>query len=441
MNDLWGWTADDGTQIAVVGASDRTVFLDVTHNFHIQHLGFMVQTGKEIRMHKDVKIWDSYAFVSSEAPGFGIQIIDLKSLVGHEASIWHPDVIVNYPSYTCHNLVINDDIPVLYTVSSSTCKTLARFEIINLNSTTQETTLSPGLAEADCLYHPNITEAHDAQCVIYDGPDTRYTGEEICFISTGMNKAVAVYSWTTKTLLSRATYNHSIFSHQSWLSEDKAFLFHNDELDFGNHRTQIFDVRNLTNIIELPVHETDDIFISHNMYTVNKLLFQANYAGGLRVLTWDQAGALTEVGYFDVSAGPEEGWYGSWSVYPYFREGSFPAGKKVVLSSSDGVHVLTLNENLHQYLHQNLSAINGEEYCEAPDMLRNEGACKSSTCCGWNTWEAGEASNYGAGRCFSDIGRAICNDMANTSRPRVDDESSALRLSMLFLLVVGAFVM
>jgi len=61
-----------------------------------------------------------------------------------------------------------------------------------------------------------------------------------------------------------------------------------------------------------------------------------------------------------------------------------------------------------------VGTVNGEEFCEAPDMLRNEDACKSSTCCHWNTWEAGEASFHGAGRCWSDIGQEICNDISKS---------------------------
>merc|ERR1712007_313432 len=55
--------------------------------------------------------------------------------------------------------------------------------------------------------------------------------------------------------------------------------------------------------------------------------------------------------------------------------------------------------------------MNGEEYCESNDMIRNEESCKASSCCQWNTWEEGEASFNGQGRCWSDIGRKMCNDM------------------------------
>merc|ERR1719376_1216841 len=54
---------------------------------------------------------------------------------------------------------------------------------------------------------------------------------------------------------------------------------------------------------------------------------------------------------------------------------------------------------------------NGEEYCERHDMIRNEERCRESSCCHWNDYEEGEASFNGQGRCWSDIGTDTCIDM------------------------------
>merc|ERR1719189_1963565 len=51
---------------------------------------------------------------------------------------------------------------------------------------------------------------------------------------------------------------------------------------------------------------------------------------------------------------------------------------------------------------------NGEEYCEHDQLTSTQ--CQVSTCCHWNDWEEGDASNYGAGRCWSSIGTNICLD-------------------------------
>merc|ERR1719477_108132 len=69
------------------------------------------------------------------------------------------------------------------------------------------------------------------------------------------------------------------------------------------------------------------------------------------------------------------------------------------------------NRNFYGSRNFNRNSMNGEEYCESEFMLRNEESCKASSCCQWNTWEEGDASFNGQGRCWSDIGTKMCTDM------------------------------
>jgi len=55
--------------------------------------------------------------------------------------------------------------------------------------------------------------------------------------------------------------------------------------------------------------------------------------------------------------------------------------------------------------------ITGEEFCQGPLALSNEVYCNASSCCHWNTQEAGEASNFGKGRCWSSVGNSVCRDI------------------------------
>merc|ERR1719173_246221 len=63
-----------------------------------------------------------------------------------------------------------------------------------------------------------------------------------------------------------------------------------------------------------------------------------------------------------------------------------------------------------------MHVVNGEEYCERHDMLRNEERCRASSCCQWNDWEEGDASFNGQGRCWSYIGTETCTDMSMDHR-------------------------
>lgn len=355
LNDVWGWTSKDGRQIAVAGTPDRTVLVDVTDGSDMKHLGFIPQLTPEVKIWKDIKIWESTAFICSESKGFGIQVLDLQQVVDADDTprVFQPDeVFYNDSAFHCHNLVMNDDAPILYTAGTNLCPSLARLAFTVTADGKVE--LETEVQDAPCV--EGVKYVHDAQCMIYNGPDERFHGEEICFLSTGMGATLAVYSWTTNTIIANVNYTHSKFSHQSWLSEDGKFMFHGDELDQGNTKTQVFDVRNLTDIKELPPYIAPEHFIDHNQYVVGRLVYQANYAGGLSILAYDDIGNLTRVGYYDYSLIEQVTFLGAWSVYPFFSSGDYPAGKKVVLTGYEGMQVFEIDEELECYLDDSCDA-------------------------------------------------------------------------------------
>jgi choice-of-anchor B domain-containing protein len=177
---------------------------------------------------------------------------------------------------------------------------------------------------------------HDVQCVIYDGPDERYEGREICFASNNGEEfggpRVSIVDVTDKSapvLLSRTPYDGGSFSHQGWLTEDQRFFVHGDEgdeLDFGHTtRTLVWDVRDLTAPAVIGNHFSSTPATDHNMYVKDRYVFQSNYRAGLQVLDLRRvaAGDLREVAFFDVYPPDDEPGFGfgTWSNYPYFKSG------------------------------------------------------------------------------------------------------------------------
>src|SRR5690606_33515483 len=98
---------------------------------------------------------------------------------------------------------------------------------------------------------------HDAQCVIYDGPDAEHVGKEVCLIAQGTQQSssnnhfsvVDVTNKSTPQLLSQTIYPNQGYAHQGWLTEDHRYFIANDELDESNFnhntRTLVFDVSDL----------------------------------------------------------------------------------------------------------------------------------------------------------------------------------------------------
>merc|ERR1712228_483129 len=120
-------------------------------------------------------------------------------------------------------------------------------------------------------------------------------------------------------------------THQGWLLAGHKTLLMDDELDeaLGDNkhtRTLIWDVQDLQNPINTGEFFSVATSIDHNMYIVDGLAFQSNYAAGLRILDVSRAEesppVLTEVGYFDVAPNYNDATFnGAWSVYPFFGDG------------------------------------------------------------------------------------------------------------------------
>jgi hypothetical protein len=142
--------------------------------------------------------------------------------------------------------------------------------------------------------------------------------------------------------ISIANYDYS-YTHQCWLTEDHRYLILGDETDEQNQgintRTLIWDVQDLDEPVLIGEHFSDGTAIDHNQYVVGNLLFQANYAAGLRMLSLSDVaeGELTEIGFFDVYPEDDAPVFtnGSWSTYPYFE-----SGYVVVTSRLEGISIV-----------------------------------------------------------------------------------------------------
>ncbi len=185
--------------------------------------------------------------------------------------------------------------------------------------------------------------SHDAQCVVYDGPDEDYVGKEICFGANETALSIAdVSDKDNPVAVASATYPNSAYLHQGWVSDDHRYFYMNDELDelagvVERTRTLVWDIADLDDPILVKEHLGTNAASDHNLYVQGDLMYQSNYASGLRILDISDPENPVEVGYFDtVSVGEDApGFAGSWSNYPYFESGII-----IVTSMREGLFVL-----------------------------------------------------------------------------------------------------
>lgn len=318
-NDIWGWTDPlTNKEYALVGRTSGTSFVDISDPENPVYLGNL-PTHTSNSIWRDIKVYANYAFIVSEASGHGMQIFDLTQL----RDVLDPPMTFSETAHfngfgSAHNIVINEDTGYAYGVGTDTCG--GGMHMVNIQIPT-----SP--SNAGCFSADGYT--HDAQCVVYQGPDVEHQGQEICFNSNEdtltivdvTNKAVSVQ-------LSRTGYGGSAYTHQGWLTEDHAYFLlgdEQDELDFGhNTRTYIWDVSNLDAPILIGNYTATTAAIDHNMYVKGAYVYQSNYRAGLRILNLNDIanGNLTEKAYFDIyPSNDNANFNGSWSNYPYFDSG------------------------------------------------------------------------------------------------------------------------
>lgn len=354
-NDVWGWT-DPETDVdyALVGLSDATAFVDVSDPNNPVYVGRLPKTeSAPASTWRDIKVDENWAYIVADgAPTHGVQIFDLEHLREFDGEPITFEVDNHYGDISAaHNIVINEDTAFAYVVGANgggeTCG--GGLHMINI-----EDPNNPSFAGCFADVSTGIQGtgySHDAQCVVYHGPDERYQGREIC---VGSNEtAISVADVTDKrgpVSLGAATYPNVAYSHQGWFTDDHKYFYMNDEGDEASGlvegtRTLIWDLQELDDPILVGEYVSDNPAIDHNLYVKGNLMFQSNYDSGLRVFDISDPENIRPVAFFDtVPWGPDGGGMtGSWSNYPYFDSGII-----VVTSMNEGVFIVKPKENIGQ---------------------------------------------------------------------------------------------
>ncbi len=343
-NDVWGWTDPaTGREYALVGRSDGTAFVDVTSPEMPVFVGDLPMTeGSRASVWRDIKVYKDHAFIVADGAGqHGMQVMDLRQLrLVENVPATFTETYFYDRIHSAHNIVINEGTGFAFAVGASgggeTCG--GGLHMIDITDPA-----APSFA--GCFQDPTTGRrktgySHDAQCVIYHGPDADHKGKEICL---GSNEtALSISDVTDKAnpvALAMAVYPKVAYAHQGWLTEDHTYFYMNDEGDepqqlVDGTRTLVWDVSDLDDPVLVREYIAKTTTTDHNLYIKGNLMYQANYGSGLRILDITIPENPVEIGFFDTT--PTEGsGGGAWSTYPYFESGII-----IVTSMSEGLFVL-----------------------------------------------------------------------------------------------------
>ncbi|MEO5797833.1 MAG: choice-of-anchor B family protein [Gemmatimonadales bacterium] len=351
MNDNWGWTDSlSGKEYALLGRTDGTAFVDVSNPSNPRYLGNLPLTeGANPAAWRDIKTYKGYAFIVSDGAGpHGMQVFDLKRL----RTVTTPQTFTADYIYrninSAHNIVINEQSGFAYAVGASsggeTCG--GGLHMIDIREP-----LSPKFAGCFQDTQTGINKtgySHDAQCVTYHGPDTRYTGKEICIGSNETGISVADVTDKSHTVaIAHSAYPDVQYAHQGWFTDDHRYFYLDDEGDETNAaadttgkleaakgtRTMIWDMSKLDDPVLAGTYVGTTKSIDHNLYVKGNRLYEANYSSGLRIMDISDPKKPREVGFFDTYPADDAVQFtGAWSTYPYFKSGTI-----IITSIGEGV--------------------------------------------------------------------------------------------------------
>ena len=345
LNDIWGWTdPQTDREYALVGRMDGIAFVDVTDPHLPRYLGSLAATaGSRTTIWRDVKVFRNHAFVVAGGAGpHGMQVFDLRQL----REVTEPREFTPSALYTgvesSINVAINAETAFAYLLGSTGGETCGGgAHIVDIGEP-----LDPVFA--GCFAHPgtgrrNTGTTHDAQCVLYRGPDEAYRGREICLSAN--ETAISIADLTDKqnpNPITAAQYPSIGYAHQGWLTQDHRYFYSTDELDettdtVDRQRTLIWDVSDLDDPILVKEYFAPSGGPEHNLYVHGDRLYISDKRAGLRVLNIGDPENPVEAGHFDTTSQDADtsGFVGAWSVYPFFESGSV-----LVSSRSGGLFVV-----------------------------------------------------------------------------------------------------
>ncbi len=302
-NDVWGYTAPDGTEYALMGLRSGVSVVslaDPASPVEIQYIP------GDYSSWRDLKTWGHFAYVVADEQSSkeGVLVIDLSNLPDDVAWYrWQPVLPGESDTlFTCHNLWI-DEFGYAYL---SGCNTKSS-NVVFLDVFSEPGTPKFSGYGIDVYSHDN-----------YVRDNILYSAE----IYAGQFSVYDVSDKSNPVLLGRQ-HTPFLFSHNVWLSDDGKTLFNTDEK--ANAPTSSFDISDFDDIRLLdeyrPAESLGKGAIPHNVHVKDDFLVISNYTDGCRIVDADRPGNLIEVGHFDPTIAFEYGYHGDWGAYPFFPSG------------------------------------------------------------------------------------------------------------------------
>jgi len=352
-SNLWGYVdPDDNREYAVIGLSNGTGVVDVTNPTNPRVVGVvpgLQSAWREVKVYSvfngKTKKWDAYAYISTEAVGGGLQVIDLSQLpkrvslafTDHEISTAHTLFVSNIDFSTgqpLHGLVSTLYMEGTNYRAGSNQAGLIAYSLKNPRN-------------PKIIGRYTETYVHDVYVETFNGSRAKQCAGhdpcEVVFAWTGGDfRTIDFTDKSSPRVLGTLVYPNLGYAHSGWISPDKNYLFNNDELDEidSDARTRILtlSIKDFRNPKLAATFHGRHKSIEHNSYVVGNKLYISHYTRGLVIMDIGNPVQIREEAFFDTH--PEDDdlvggiypqhpdhdgdntFHGAWGVYPFLKSGN-----------------------------------------------------------------------------------------------------------------------
>jgi len=348
-SDIWGHVdLNNDREYALMGIRNGTVIFDVSDPEDPVEVGTIngsLSTWRDIKVYQfdNGTTFEAYAYVTTEAND-GLQIIDLNDLPNSvslantisEFNSAHNVYIANVDYST--NTALDNMEPFLYIVGSN--RNLGAFRIFDLNDPTNPSLITSPPVGTGYVHDASsivITDSRTSQCA---------AGHNPCEVYIDFNETtVDLWDMTDKNApfrISVTPYPNTGYTHSGWHSDDKNFIFIQDELDeqsFSLNTTlRTLDISSLVSPSIAGTYTGPTQAIDHNGFTNGDQYYMSNYRRGLTILNVSDPTSPTQAAFFDTFPVPianSANFDGAWGTYPYL-----PSGNILVSDINNGLFVL-----------------------------------------------------------------------------------------------------
>ncbi len=294
-SDVWGYTAPDGEEYAIMGVYEGVAVIRVADLEVIDIISGPQQN--DYWYHRDIKTYGHYAYITNEMYGTneGLMILDLQYLGGVVPdSVRFVGSYAVFPDIRSHNLSIDTATGFAYIEETN------GWLILDLAD--PENPLDVGVIPAP---------GHD----IMVRNDTAYVAE-------GWGGIFSIWDVTSKShpqeLVSVTTPTGG-YLHNIWPTKDGNYVLTTEET--ANRTVKIWDISELNNV-NLVADYLAPNNLAHNVHVEGDYAFISHYTSGVAVLDIHDPTNPVEVAVYDTYVPNDYPQFaGCWGVYPHTSNG------------------------------------------------------------------------------------------------------------------------